>query len=373
MITGRAKMSVFSRKCFVVLIMVSMAACSADAARGKHKAWTDPVQAAKEDPDFLIQGEYGSEKTGAEYGVQVVALGNGQFDAYVHEGGLPGLGYTREKSKEQLRGKRQCCQIHFESFGTDKKPTVIKYKAFICCGKLTLTCPNGKQVVLPRIERKSPTLGAKSPKGAVVLFDGTSADKWNNGKVENGLLKATGCTSKQTFTDYSLHLEFRTPYMPTARGQGRGNSGIYHSGRWETQVLDSFGLVGRDNEAGGIYSVSPPRLNMCLPPLAWQTYDVDFTAAKFDANGKRIAWPTITVRLNGVLVHENLELPKNFTTAAPIRSELVNGEGPVYIQNHNNPVVYRNIWLTTPKKTEKSKSKPVSFGMSKVELAEKKK
>ena len=349
MFTERAKLLVLSRKCLAVLILVSMAVCSAEAARVKHKAWTDPVKAAKEDPDFLIQGEYGSAKPGAEYGVQVVALGKGEFDAYVHKGGLPGLGWTRQKSKEQLRGKRQCCQIHFEPFATKKKPTVIKYKAYICCGKFTLTCPDGKQVVLPRIERKSPTLGAKPPKGAIVLFDGSSAKHWKNGKVENGYLKATGATSKQVFTDYSLHLEFRTPYMPTARGQGRGNSGIYHSGRWETQVLDSFGLSGRDNEAGGIYSISKPRLNMCLPPLAWQTYDVDFTAAKFDADGKRTAWPRITVRLNGVLVHKDLELPKNFTTAAPIKSELVNGEGPVYLQDHTNPVVYRNIWVTTPK------------------------
>jgi len=136
--------------------------------------------------------------------------------------------------------------------------------------------------------------------------------------------------------------------MPMAKGQGRGNSGVYHSGRWETQILDSFGLEGRDNECGGIYSVSKPRLNMCLPPLAWQTYDVKFTAAKFDASGKRTAWARITVKLNGVLVHKDLELAKDFTTAAPINSPLKGPEGPIYIQNHGNPVVFRNIWVTTP-------------------------
>jgi len=114
-------------------------------------------------------------------------------------------------------------------------------------------------------------------------------------------------------------------------------------------VLDSFGLEGRDNEAGGIYSVSKPRLNMCLPPLAWQTYDVDFTAAKFDADGKPAPWPRITVKLNGVLVHEDLELPKDFTTSAPITSPLKVPEGPVFLQNHNNPVVYRNIWVVPGK------------------------
>ena len=179
----------------------------------------------------------------------------------------------------------------------------------------------------------------------MVLFDGSSADAWEKGRAEGGHLLATGCTSKQRFADYTLHLEFRTPYMPTARGQQRGNSGIYHSGRWETQILDSFGLEGKDNECGGIYSVSKPRLNMCLPPLAWQTYDVDFTAATFDAAGQRLTWPRITVRLNGVLVHENLELPKDFTTAAPIGAPLTGPEGPVYLQDHGNPVVFRNIWV----------------------------
>jgi hypothetical protein len=348
MYINRAKLFVLSKRCLAVLILVSMFVCTADAVVGKHKAWIDPAKAVKEDPGFSIQGEYGSAKPGAEYGVQVVALGGGSFDAYVHKGGLPGLGWTPEKSKEMLRGTRQCCNINFVPISTEKKQTVIKYKGFICCGKFTLTCPNGKQVVLPRIERKSPTLGAKPPKGAVVLFDGTSAEQWKNGQMENGYLKATGAMSKQLFTDYSLHLEFRTPYMPTAKGQGRGNSGVYHSGRWETQVLDSFGLEGKDNETGGIYSVSKPRLNMCLPPLVWQTYDVDFTAAKFNAKGKHTAWARITVRLNGVLVHDDLELPKNYTTAAPITSNLVNGEGPVFIQNHNNPVVFRNIWLTRP-------------------------
>jgi hypothetical protein len=226
-------------------------------------------------------------------------------------------------------------------------------------GKTTATILNDRMVVvgtngvkreLVRTERGSPTLGAKPPAGAVVLFDGSSAEAWENGKAENGHLLATGCTSKQRFGDYTLHLEFRTPYMPLARGQGRGNSGVYHSGRWETQVLDSFGLEGKDNECGGIYSVSKPRLNMCLPPLSWQTYDVDFTAATFDANGKRTAWPRITVKLNGVIVHQDLELNKDFTTSAPINQPLVNPEGPVYLQNHGNPVVYRNIWIVPHKR-----------------------
>lgn len=323
--------------------MFILGICQVCAAEKKQdKAWIDPEVALSEDPDFAIQGEYGSATLG-EFtdGVQVVALGGGTFDAYLLEGGLPGLGWTPDKKRTILKGARQEDKIVFES--SDK--SIV---ATIQGGKWILTDKDGKKSELPRIERKSPTLGMAAPKDAVVLFDGSSAEQWEKGKVENGFL-ASGCTSKQKFASYRLHLEFRTPYKPTARGQGRGNSGIYHSGRWETQVLDSFGLDGKDNECGGIYSVSKPKLNMCLPPLAWQTYDVELTAAKFDAEGKRIAWPRITVRLNGVLVHEDLELGKDFTTAAPNSTPLVNPEGPINIQDHGNPVFFRNIWIVPVK------------------------
>ncbi len=315
---------------------------AAEAPGSGVKTWTDPETARREDPDFMIQGEYGSANPGAEFGVQVVALGKGMFDAYLLQGGLPGLGWTREKSRTLLHGGRDGDRVNFTCADHTTSATIMN-------GRLHLTIGETAQAALPPIERKSPTLGAKPPEGAVVLFDGGSADLWENGKVEAGLLQATGCTSKQRFSDYKLHLEFRTPYKPEARGQQRGNSGVYQSGRWETQVLDSFGLTGEDNECGGIYSISKPLLNMCLPPLAWQTYDVDFTAAKFDIDGTRTAWPRITVKLNGVLVHEDLELSKDFTTSAPINQPLENPEGPIYLQSHGNPVVFRNIWIVPGK------------------------
>lgn len=324
--------------CCLSAVLTLAVSSTYGAGKKQHKAWTDPETARQEDPDFSIQGEYGSTEEGAEIGVQVVALGDGKFNAYILQDGLPGLGWTRGKSRVVLDGARDGDAVKF-SLASPKITATIRD------GKFTLTDEKGETSVLPRIERSSPTLNAKPPEGSVVLFDGSSAAHWKNGKVADGYLLSTGCTSKQTFKSYKLHLEFRTPYMPTARGQGRGNSGIYHSSRWETQVLDSFGLEGKENECGGIYSISEPRLNMCLPPLAWQTYDVDFTAAKFDADGKRTAWPRITVKLNGVLVHEDLELNKNFTTAAPVNTPLTTPEGAVFIQNHNNPVVYRNIWV----------------------------
>ena len=308
-------------------------------AADKSKTWTDSETALKEDPDFSIQGEY--HRKGAAFGAQVVALGSGKFDLYVLEGGLPGSGWDKSKSRTKLTGSLTEGTV---TFGSSKGISALLKEQ-----KLTIRREGKDAIKLPRINRQSPTLGDKAPEGATVLFDGSSVEHWQNGKMKDGLLQATGTTSKPKFKDYKLHLEFRTPYKPFARGQGRGNSGIYFGGRWETQVLDSFALEGKMNECGGIYSISEPDVNACLPPLTWQTYDVDFTSAKFDESGKRIAWPRMTVRLNGVLIHDNRELPKDNTTAAPGKGALKDEPLPVFLQNHGNPVVFRNIWVQ-PKK-----------------------
>jgi hypothetical protein len=300
------------------------------AAPDESKTWTDPEVARREDPDFAIQGEYRNQTLGA----QVVAFGGGKFEVYVLEGGLPGAGWEPGKSRIQLKGEKSLLS-----------DDASKTSATLENGVLSITKADGTKHELARVERQSPTLNAQPPLGAVVLFDGSSADAWENGKMENGHLMAHGSTSKQHFGSYTLHLEFRTPYKPHARGQQRGNSGVYHSGRWETQVLDSFGLTGEQNECGGLYSIAKPRLNMCLPPLTWQTYDVEFTAAKFDAAGTRTAWPRLTVRLNGVLIHDNVELNKDFTTSAPLSTPLTSPEGPIHLQQHGNPVAFRNIWV----------------------------
>jgi Domain of Unknown Function with PDB structure (DUF3863)/Domain of Unknown Function with PDB structure (DUF3864)/Domain of Unknown Function (DUF1080) len=327
--------------CFAAIFTMVVAVA---APKPEDQTWTDPAIALREDPDFAIQGEYRSAEGATAFGAQVVALGQGSFDIYLLDGGLPGAGWEPGKSRTRVNAAKKDGTI----FGEDatSKTTVALAK-----GTLSVTMADGTKHALTRIERSSPTLSAKPPEGAVVLFDGSTAEKWDKGKMENGHLLATGCSSKEQFDDYTLHVEFRTPYKPFARSQKRGNSGIYLNSRWETQILDSFGLDGKDNECGGVYSVSKPRLNMCLPPLTWQTYDIDFTAAKFDAEGKRISWPRITVRLNGVVVHEDRELQKDFTAAAPISKPLETAKGPVFLQDHGNPVVFRNIWLL-PKKPE---------------------
>jgi hypothetical protein len=185
-------------------------------------------------------------------------------------------------------------------------------------------------------------MGAEPPPGAVVLFDGKGINRFPNSRVtEDGLL-VEGATSEDKFTDCTVHVEFRLPYTPTGRGQARGNSGLYLQGRYEVQMLDSFGLTGENNECGGLYKIAAPKVNMCFPPLAWQTYDVDFTAAKFDEQGQKTASARITVKHNGVLIHENQELP-GLTTSAPAKDET--SPGPIFLQNHGNPVRYRNIWV----------------------------
>ncbi len=314
-----------------------MLLCTTAFAQGK--VYTDPSMV---DEDYAAQGEYaGSIKTqdgDEKLGVQIIALGKGEFSAVAYRGGLPGAGWNREEPlRIKEKGKRN--KSGEVVFLTQMGQGVIKN------GKLEIRLADDAAMgVLKKVERKSPTLGAKPPEGAVVLFSGKDVSQWKPGKMtEEGLLEQ-GATSIPKFGDHKIHLEFRTPYKPEARGQGRGNSGLYVQGKYEVQVLDSFGLEGKMNECGGIYSVKNTDFNMCLPPLTWQTYDIDYTAAKYDDNGKLTSNPRMTVRHNGVVIHEDVELPGNRnTTAAPVKAGPA--KGPVYLQNHGNPVRYRNIWV----------------------------
>lgn len=299
---------------------------------------TDP---AKADADFAYQGEYVGEVKGENgniaFGIQVIALGKGKFHAVAYHGGLPGQGWDKSE-KIEADGELKDGAVTLKS---DLGSAVIKD------GSLAISDKDGNAVgTLKKVMRESPTLGAKPPEGAVVLFDGSNADEWQNGKIEDGLL-CQGVTSNKKFGSHKLHIEFRLPYAPEARGQGRGNSGLYLQGRYEVQMLDSFGLKGEQNECGGIYSVGAPSVNMCLPPLAWQTYDVDYTAGEYK-DGKVVKNPRVTVRHNGVVIHDNIELPgERNTTAAPIKAGPE--PGPVYLQDHGNPVRYRNIWVVETK------------------------
>ena len=291
----------------------------------------DAADPKKVDADFKFQGEYAGSLGGQyDVGAQVIALGGGKYKMVLFPGGLPGAGYDGAEKREYM-GARDGNTVNFEG-GTTTKSISEKKLTF---GR------DGQSFSIDRVIRKSPTIGAKPPEGAIVLFDGKSAKNFKPGKMTEGGLLMEGANSIEKFQSHRLHLEFRLPYEPTRRGQGRANSGCYLQARYEVQVLDSFGLAGKHNECGGIYTIKDPDVNMCFPPLQWQTYDIDFTAAKFDKEGKKTVNARITVRHNGVLIHENVELPKR-TTASPL------AEGPtpgfLHLQDHSNPVRYRNIW-----------------------------
>ncbi|MDZ7617144.1 MAG: DUF1080 domain-containing protein [Patescibacteria group bacterium] len=318
------------------LLSVVFLACSAVCAAQEI---IDP-EVARQDPDFLVQGEYVGEGVlldGArdKVGAQVIALGNGAFTAVVYKGGLPGDGWKRDEPKFTMDGK------------TEDGATKLAGRSLtgtIRNGVMIVTDPEGtERIRLARTERKSPTLGAKPPEGAMVLFDGSSADLWEHGLITEGLgTLHAGTNLKEPIgpNGLKLHLEFRTSWMPQARGQARSNSGVYVDGRYEVQVLDSFGLEGKNNECGGIYSVQNPAVNMCFPPLTWQTYDIDFTPAKYDGTGNKTTNARISVKHNGVLIYDDFELPGGTPGYRP------EGPGPerLFLQGHGNKVQYRNIW-----------------------------
>ena len=295
------------------------------------------LTSAEAGPEFAMQGEYaGSIKAGdtdVKIGIQVVAEGNNKLAWVAYIGGLPGDGWD---GNPPLRGTGEI----------DGKTAVLKGEkgqGEIKDGSLIIT--NDEKVRMGEIAkaaRVSPTIGRKAPEGAVVLFDGTTADHFEGGRMSDDNLLMPGVTSKEKFGSFELHVEFMLSFMPNARGQSRSNSGCYMQGRYEVQMLDSFGLAGENNECGGIYEIRKPDVNMCFPPLSWQTYDVEYHAAKFGADGKKTEDAWMTVKHNGVVIHEKVKLPRG-TRAAPVAEGPENG--PIYLQDHGDPLRYRNIWV----------------------------
>ena len=214
------------------------------------------------------------------------------------------------------------------------------------------------ELSLKRMNVKSPTLGLEAPEGAVVLFDGKDMSKWvqaHNGSecawelkdgemiskplMVDGKRRAGTIRSKGKFGAFRMHLEFKIP--PT----GPGNSGVY-VGPYEIQVLNSFGREGSWYDCGSIYRQHPPKVNASIEPEAWQTYDIEFHPAKFDGD-RLISHPTFTVYHNGVRIHN--DDPVYYDTrlhpahGAKYRHKLANW--PIELQDHGNPVSYRNIWI----------------------------
>jgi hypothetical protein len=206
------------------------------------------------------------------------------------------------------------------------------------------------------------------PADAIVLFDGKDLSDWTNGgkwKIADGVATSAGgdIDTKQEFGDIQLHLEFATPEVVKGSGQGRGNSGIYFMQRYELQILDSYNnSTYFDGQCGAIYKQHPPLVNVCKKPGEWQTYDVYFTAPRFDADGKVKSPGTMTAFQNGVLIQDHFELTGGTFYDRPAEYIAHAAKAPIRLQFHGNPVRFRNIWLreispvnfTMPEKPAKS-------------------
>jgi hypothetical protein len=202
------------------------------------------------------------------------------------------------------------------------------------------------------------------PSDAVVLFDGTNLDQWTNGEkweVKDGVATVKGgdITTKEKFGDFQLHVEFATPDVVKGNGQGRGNSGVYIMGRYEVQILDSVdNPTYFDGQCAAVYKQSPPMVNVCRKPGEWQTYDILFTAPVFGEDGKVTKPAYVTVIHNGVCVHNHFELKGGTFYDRPAAYVKHADKMPLRLQNHGNPMKFRNIWVREIKPLVGKKPEP---------------
>jgi hypothetical protein len=194
------------------------------------------------------------------------------------------------------------------------------------------------------------TLGARPPAVATVLLGEERIEGWLRAEdrspakwpYADGILTVGhgDIMTEKTFGNFELHVEFNVPYMPDAHGQGRGNSGVFLTGNHELQVLDSYGLKSQDNDCGAIYHQVAPAVNACKPPLQWQTYDITFHKAQLE-DGRVVKKARVTVLQNGIKIIDNAEI-----SPTPGGIHISEGkDGPILLQDHGNPVQYRNIWI----------------------------
>lgn len=298
------------------------------------------------------EGQWSAEEDKDPFlGAQIIGRGDDTYEIHL----LPAL-YHRCEPYAEVTARVQDGTLTFKSgkyYGT------VTADAFTG-GRVEEDPSKNATFHMTRVNRTSPTIGLPAPENAIVLFDGTSMDAWVNDPagpwgIRDGNLmsvseKGKQLVSKQKFTDVTAHVEFRLPYMPTETGQKRANGGVFFQGEYEIQVLDSYGLPGYFRECGAFYKVSAPKVNMCYPPNAWQTYDVDYTAPRFDAQGQQIAHARMTVRHNGVLIHTDEEIPFLPTNSYKDRIKPHPREpGTIELQAHGNHVQYRNFWVVEKK------------------------
>jgi len=211
------------------------------------------------------------------------------------------------------------------------------------------------KVISPGTESTQDQPG-QPPSDAIVLFDGKDLSNWQTmdggpakWKVENGYTEIVGRSgsirTRQSFGSCQLHIEWAAPTLVKGRGQGRGNSGVYLMGKYEVQVLDSYrNQTYPDGQAGSIYGQNPPMVNACRPPGHWQSYDIIFHRPVF--KGKKVVRPaTITVLHNGVLIQDNWVIEGPAVHKARAKYTPHEARLPLMLQDHGDPVRYRNIWL----------------------------
>ncbi len=325
--------------------------------------------------ELKLQGEYVGEDGDKSVGAQVVARSDKAFHALVLEGGLPSDGWDGGRYGVMESGALSDGRAEFRSL-TDEGVS-----ADLDESGLTLK-RGGRQTLLKRIERKSPTLGQQPPAGAVVLFGGATPnmDAFEERKDIEGMTAPTmfdghmlaGAVTKRRFKDYQLHVEFMTGWEPQNIPWRRADAGIYMLSRYEVAIGDSFGfdfdLSGATSPQRGklldekttsskfpaAKSTNAPRVcgsvftypskvpNSCLPPLVWQTLDIDFTAPRFDADGKKTSKAVLSVKLNGHQTVDKQEV--NGPTPHGFKGPET-ADGPIWFEAFGRRVLYRNIWV----------------------------
>lgn len=318
--------------------------------------WLTPASGMGADP---FMGNWRSQDETNPLLAQVISLGSEEYQININTGAkFPGQPVTKMMGRI---ANDQLMATGMSGDGSEWQLTATPKEM-----QIEQNGPTQPTVELKRFHQKSPTLGLAPPPEAVVLFDGSSLDGWHHAvyhtqptdqtssvQIEDascrwilpgdGSMQVNlgGVVTERTFQDVLLHVEFQTPYEPEQRGQMRGNSGVYLQGRYEVQVLDSYGLEGTINECGAVYNISAPSVNMCAPPVEWQTYDILFRAPRFDSDGNLTEQARISVLHNGVLVQENVSIPG--PTPGAVSFDIAQ-PGGIHLQDHGNPVRYRNIW-----------------------------